>query len=72
VGKWRQEAREQEAIVVRPIAMDVVEGPGSAVRRFALNEGSRVRVLEKREEFVKIRDDEGRDGWARADDLGEI
>jgi tetratricopeptide (TPR) repeat protein len=72
VGKWRQETHEPEAIVVRPISMDVVEGPSSAVRRFALNEGSRVRVLEAREGFVKIRDDEGRDGWAKAGDLGEI
>jgi len=46
--------------------------PGSAVKRFSLDEGSRVLVLEKRESFVKIRDGEGRDGWAKAEDLGEI
>jgi tetratricopeptide (TPR) repeat protein len=72
VGKWRQATREIEAIVVRANAMDVAEGPGSTVKRFALDEGSRVLVLEKREGFVKIRDDEGRDGWAMAEDLGEI
>jgi hypothetical protein len=72
LGKWRQAAHEPEAIVVRAVTMDVVEGPGSAVKRFALDEGSRVRVLERRESFFKIRDGEGRDGWAKAEDLGEI
>jgi tetratricopeptide (TPR) repeat protein len=72
VGKWRQAAREIEAIVVRSVAMDVVEGPGSPVKRFALDEGSRVHVLERREGFAKILDDEGRDGWAKEQDLGEI
>lgn len=72
IGKWRQVTREKEAIVVRPAALDVVEGPGSAVRRFALNEGSRVLVLEERDGFARIRDDEGRDGWARASELGGI
>ncbi len=72
IGKWRQVTRETEAIVVRAVSMDVIEGPGSGVRRFALDEGARVRVLERREGFVKVLDDEGRDGWAKAEDLGEI
>jgi len=72
IGKWRQETREPEAVVVRTGTVDVVEGPGSAVKRFALDEGSRVSILERREGFVKIRDDSGRDGWAPSADLGEI
>ena len=72
IGKWRQESREREAIVVRSGTADVLEGPGSAVKRFALDEGSRVSILERREGYVKIRDDNGRDGWAPAADLGEI
>jgi tetratricopeptide (TPR) repeat protein len=71
-GKWRQETREPEAVVVRLGSVDVVEGPGSAVRRFALDEGTRVSILERREGFLKVRDDSGRDGWAPAADLGEI
>jgi len=71
-GKWRQETREREAVVIRSGTIDVLEGPGSAVKRFALDEGSRVSILERREGFWKIRDDGGRDGWAPAADLGEI
>jgi tetratricopeptide (TPR) repeat protein len=72
IGKWRQETSEREAVVVRLGSVDVVEGPNSAVKRFSLDEGSRVSILERREGYLKIRDDNGRDGWAPSADLGEI
>lgn len=72
IGKWRQETSEREAVVVRPGSVDVVEGPSSAVKRFSLDEGARVSILERREGYLKIRDDNGRDGWAPDADLGEI
>ena len=71
-GKWHQETRAREAVVVRSGTVDVLEGPGSAVKRYALDEGSRVSILERREGYLKIRDDNGRDGWAPSADLGEI
>jgi SH3-like domain-containing protein len=52
--------------------MEVTEGPGSEIKRFYLEEGSRVLVVEEAEGWLKIRDDQGRDGWARAEEVGEI
>jgi tetratricopeptide (TPR) repeat protein len=72
VGKWNQETGEREAIVVVRGTLEVMEGPESEVERFLLDEGSRVVLLEDRERWVKLRDDQGRDGWAPTEGLGEI
>ncbi|MDD5307920.1 MAG: tetratricopeptide repeat protein [Deltaproteobacteria bacterium] len=72
VGKWHQLEHEREAVVTARGQTDAVEGPGSAVRRFGLEEGSRVRVLERREGWTRVRDDRGRDGWARSETVGDI
>ncbi len=72
VGKWHQDTREQEAVVVTVGAMDVMEGPHSTVKRFAIEEGSRVQVLETREKWMRIKDSDGRDGWADSKNLGRI
>ena len=72
LGKWNQISGEREAIVVAVGIVEVMEGPESEVKRFVLDEGSRVRLLEEREAWVKLRDDQGRDGWAPGEALGEI
>ncbi len=72
LGKWHQNTHEVEAIVVREGSVDVMEGPGSTVKRFAIEEGSRVRYLESRAEWTHLQDGEGRDGWVAADCLGRI
>lgn len=74
LGKRHQVWYEHEAVVVsvqdglRP----VYEGPSNTVKRFDLEEGSRVQILENRRGYAKIRDDQGRDGWVRREILGRI
>jgi len=72
LGKWDQETHLREAVVLAGDTMEVMEGPGSKIKRFYLEEGSRVVVVEESEGWLKIRDDQGRDGWARAEEIGEI
>ena len=75
LGKRHQTYYEHEAVVVS-VADDgvrpVYEGPVNAVKRFDLEEGSRVRILENKRGYAKIRDDQGRDGWVRRETLGVI
>ncbi|MBN2343534.1 MAG: hypothetical protein JXX29_05045 [Deltaproteobacteria bacterium] len=74
LGKRHQTYYEHEAVVVsvendlRP----VYDGPNNAVKRFELEEGSRVQILENKRGYAKIRDDQGRDGWVRRETLGSI
>jgi hypothetical protein len=72
LGKWHQDTREQEAVITKEGAMDVLEGPGSSVKRYAIEEGSRVQVLETRGQWVHLKDVDGRDGWAASSNLGRI
>jgi tetratricopeptide (TPR) repeat protein len=73
VGKYRQAtAGDAEAVVVERDVLPVMEGPGSQVQRFVLEEGSRVTVLEERDDWARIRDDRGRDGWAPVASVGRI
>jgi tetratricopeptide (TPR) repeat protein len=71
-GKWNQAVSAKEAIVVNRGTVEVMEGPKSQVKRFVLDEGSRVVLLEERDAWVKLRDDQGRDGWAPEETIGEI
>ena len=74
LGKRHQAYHQHEAVVVtvenglRP----VFEGPVNAVKRFDLEEGSRVLILENKRGYAKVRDDQGRDGWVRRETLGKI
>jgi len=72
VGKWHQEHYTLEAVVVREGTLDVMEGPQSAVKRYALEEGSRVQILEENSEWIHVLDAEGRDGWAPEAQMGRI
>ncbi len=72
VGKWHQDHYAREAVVVADNQIEVMEGPRSEVMRFALEEGSRVGVLEEKSGWIRIMDSEGRDGWAPAPSLGII
>jgi tetratricopeptide (TPR) repeat protein len=72
IGKWHQETYLKEAVVINLGQLDVKEGPDSKVRRFAIEEGSRVQILEQQGAWIKLRDSEGRDGWAPSDTLGRI
>jgi tetratricopeptide (TPR) repeat protein len=73
VGKYRQgEGTALEAVVVERDSLPVMEGPASSARRFTIEEGSRVALLEHHDEWTRIRDDQGRDGWVLAASLGII
>jgi tetratricopeptide (TPR) repeat protein len=72
LGKWYQDAYEREAVVVVEGQIDVMEGPASTVKRFDLEEGSRVQVLEEKEAWIRVLDSENRDGWIQSTALGKI
>jgi tetratricopeptide (TPR) repeat protein len=73
LGKYDQDVGEaHEAVVVERGTLPVMEGPASSARRFTIEEGSRVSLLERRDEWTRIRDDQGRDGWVPATALGTI
>jgi tetratricopeptide (TPR) repeat protein len=72
LGKWYQEAYEREAVVVVEGQVDVMEGPSSNVKRFDLEEGSRIRILEEKEDWIRLLDSENRDGWVPTEGLGKI
>jgi SH3-like domain-containing protein len=72
LGKWYQEAYERAAVVVVEGQVDVMEGPSSTVKRFDLEEGSRIRILEEKENWIRLLDSENRDGWVPAEGLGKI
>ncbi len=72
IGKWHQHTFQNEAIVVRKGQLDVMEGPSSTVKRFSLEEGSRIRILEEQDEWTHLLDSEGQDGWAPVAKLGKI
>jgi tetratricopeptide (TPR) repeat protein len=72
IGKWHQDTYVTEAVVVKDGVLDVMEGPASTVKRFSLEEGCRVRMVEDKGEWMRLLDSEGRDGWARSAELGKI
>jgi tetratricopeptide (TPR) repeat protein len=72
IGKWRQHKNLKEAVVVTDGQLEIMEGPLSTVKRFGLEEGSRVEVMEEREEWIRLLDAEERDGWVPAAALGKI
>ena len=72
VGKWHHDTHVKEAVVLESGAIDVMEGPKSEVKRFAIEEGSRVEVLENAQGWTRLLDGEGRDGWVPKTALGVI
>jgi len=75
MGKRHQVMSVKDAVVVSAVdgdQLNVFEGPGSQVRRFGLEEGARVQVLEHRRGWTKVRDDQGRDGWVAAGHIRRI
>jgi tetratricopeptide (TPR) repeat protein len=72
LGKWYQGAYEHEAVVVVKGQIDVMEGPASTVKRFDLEEGSRIQILEDKGAWIRLLDSENRDGWVPTRGLGKI
>jgi SH3-like domain-containing protein len=75
LGKRHQVMSVRDAVVVSAVdgdQLNVFEGPGSQVRRFGLEEGARIQVLEQRRGWTKVRDDQGRDGWVAAGHIRRI
>ena len=71
-GRWHLDTHEVEAVLTAEGATDVMEGPSSEVKRFSLEEGSRVKYLEARGDWTHLKDAEGRDGWVPSETLGRI
>ncbi|MCK9522312.1 MAG: SH3 domain-containing protein [Proteobacteria bacterium] len=71
-GKWHVHTQQVEAVAIAPDVLGVHEGPSDTPVRFYLEEGSRVRVLEQRDKWLRIRDDQGRDGWVPRAGAGQI
>jgi hypothetical protein len=69
----RVEERQREvAVVVAPVS-PVRDGPEAALRpAFELHEGTAVHVLEVRGEAVRVRLDNGLEGWVRARDVERV
>jgi tetratricopeptide (TPR) repeat protein len=76
IGKRNQILNLKEAVVVQVDSegyqLDVFDGPGGSVRRFGLEEGARVREPGRRNQWTKIQDDQGRDGWVEASSVRRI
>lgn len=72
LGKWHQDTSVKEAVILESGAVDVMEGPRSEVKRFAIEEGSRVEVLDNAQGWTRLLDGESRDGWVPTDALGVI
>lgn len=72
VGKWRLHEGAGEAVIVGGEVTPVMEGPASEVQRFVLDEGTRVIVIGEQDQWAKVRDDQGRDGWLPQDSLGTL
>lgn len=72
IGKWYQGTYVKEAVVIADKTVDVKEGPESTVTRFALEEGTRIQILEERENWLRLQDSQGRDGWLPAKMAGKI
>jgi tetratricopeptide repeat protein len=65
--------RRTPAAVVIAAATPLREGPSAALRpTLELHEGTRVRVLEARDDLVRVRLENGLEGWAAARDLERI
>jgi SH3-like domain-containing protein len=43
--------------------------PASKVTTQSLGQGTRVKVLEKKDSYVRVRDDQGNEGWVEQDAL---
>ena len=72
IGKWHHDTHVKEAVVLSDGAIDVMEGPKSEVKRFSIEEGSRVTVLDTTNGWTRLLDGEGRDGWVPQKSLGII
>ncbi len=72
IGKWHAHNFVKEAIIINDGQTQVMEGPDSTVKRFILEEGSRVELVQSQGRWTRLHDAEGRDGWVPTKTLGEI
>jgi hypothetical protein len=64
--------RSPEAVVVSPVSL-VREAPGAALKpTFELHEGTKVRILEASDQFLRVRLPNGLEGWLARDDVAMI
>ena len=72
VIRIREDVRVQHAIILSD-KVSVTSGPAEdATEMFALHEGVKVRVIDRSEDFVRIRLSDGKDGWVPLSTLDVI
>ncbi|MBN2804305.1 MAG: hypothetical protein JXR91_14515 [Deltaproteobacteria bacterium] len=74
-GKKDQLTNQTEAIVTKvgdDYQLNVYDGPAENAKRFTLEEGARIKLLDTRNSWSKIMDDHGKDGWVKTENLGKI
>ena len=72
VGKWHHSATVREAVVLVSDVVPVMEGPQSTVQRFFVEEGTKIKVIGVIDNWTRLADDQGRDGWILSESLGEL
>ena len=72
-GKALYDSRVREAIAVRQSRAVLREGPAERFGRACeAIEGDRLRLLDREGEWLHLRDTQGREGWGRRQDFGEL
>jgi len=72
IAQGRERSASSDAIVLQE-KVDVLSGPGSENTLLAsIHEGTKVRIHNRREEWVQVTLPDGRAGWMRGESLGEI
>jgi tetratricopeptide (TPR) repeat protein len=72
-GKASYDSEVCEAIAITTARATLREGPGERFgRAFDAGTGDRLRVLDREGEWIHLRDREGREGWGRSSDFGEL
>lgn len=63
----------QEAIAVSSGTTHLRAGPGERFERgTSVFEGDRLRIVDRTQGWIHLRDNEGNEGWGQADDFGEL
>lgn len=72
-GKASYDSEVHEAIACGDESAVLREGPGDRFRRaFDVETGARLRVIDLEGEWLHLRDSQGREGWGRTSEFGEL
>ncbi len=72
VVNLNRDANVKNGIVIEPTATVKLAPDSTSNDAFVIHEGSKVRALDKVEDWVKIRLQDGKEGWIKQDEVGMI